>query len=197
MWANSWQVAVSLLYVRYNALVTTCLVGEEWSRFACSSPTPGTIRDKEAGGKWTSYLGSLQRPVARRSRRVGPPSRVKKALRVSAPEGIQRSSYFVSMPWRYGIPLIAGTSILHWLISQSLFVIIAQSYQADGKVLDHGIVYINGFSIQAILTSKYSEALQTHALRLSSNNDRPRVCCVFGTAGNAQISRRCANGLVL
>ncbi|KAF2822150.1 hypothetical protein CC86DRAFT_301334, partial [Ophiobolus disseminans] len=59
----------------------------------------------------------------------------KRPLRVSNPEGIQRSSYFVSMPWRYGIPLIAGTSGLHWLISQSLFVIISPSYQADGKVL--------------------------------------------------------------
>jgi len=98
-----------------------------------------------------------------------------------------------SMRWRYGIPLISSTSMLHWLISQSLFVIIAQSYQADGKALDHGIVYINGFSIQAILTSNCSEAFQTHALRLSSNNDRPRVCCLLGTSGNAQISRRRAN----
>lgn len=47
---------------------------------------------------------------------------VKKPLRVSKPIGEQRSTYFLSLPYRYGVPLIIASSTLHWLISQSLFL---------------------------------------------------------------------------
>ena len=46
----------------------------------------------------------------------------RKPLRVSEPIGIQRSSYFISMPLRFGIPLYAMSWLMHWLISQSLFL---------------------------------------------------------------------------
>lgn len=46
----------------------------------------------------------------------------KKPLRVSSPLGMQRSSYFLSLPWKYAVPLMASTMALHWLISQSLFL---------------------------------------------------------------------------
>lgn len=47
----------------------------------------------------------------------------RKTLRVSAPQGIQRSSYFISMPLRYGIPIMSLFAAEHWLLSQSAFVI--------------------------------------------------------------------------
>lgn len=47
----------------------------------------------------------------------------RKALRVSYPVGAQRSSYFLSLPYKYGIPLLATSSLLQWLISQSVFLI--------------------------------------------------------------------------
>ncbi|KAI0439051.1 hypothetical protein F4803DRAFT_68401 [Xylaria telfairii] len=46
----------------------------------------------------------------------------RKTLRVSEPTGIQRSSYFISLPLRYGIPLKLSGALLHWLISQSFFI---------------------------------------------------------------------------
>lgn len=47
----------------------------------------------------------------------------RKTLRVSHPEGIQRGSYFVSMPFKYGVPFMSLITTLHWLISQSIFPI--------------------------------------------------------------------------
>lgn len=47
----------------------------------------------------------------------------RKTLRVSAPEGIQRSSYTLSMPFRYGLPLMLIFLTEHWVISQATFVI--------------------------------------------------------------------------
>lgn len=47
----------------------------------------------------------------------------RETLRVSSPRGIQRSSYFLSLPYRFAIPLMMASGTIHWLISQSVFVI--------------------------------------------------------------------------
>ncbi|KAI1801235.1 hypothetical protein F4811DRAFT_468442 [Daldinia bambusicola] len=57
----------------------------------------------------------------------------RKPLRVSEPVGIQRSSYFISLPLRYGIPLYTTSSIIHWLVSQSLFLARITAICADGS----------------------------------------------------------------
>ncbi|KAI0189431.1 hypothetical protein F4808DRAFT_467495 [Astrocystis sublimbata] len=46
----------------------------------------------------------------------------RKPLRVSEPVGIQRSSYFISLPLRYGVPVNIFSAVFHWLISQSYFL---------------------------------------------------------------------------
>ncbi|KAF2971938.1 hypothetical protein GQX73_g1523 [Xylaria multiplex] len=56
----------------------------------------------------------------------------RKALRVSEPVGIQRSSYFISLPLRYGIPLNVSSALLHWLISQSFFISRITALKPDG-----------------------------------------------------------------
>jgi hypothetical protein len=48
----------------------------------------------------------------------------KKSLRVSSlPKLTQRSTYALSLPWKYAIPLMVSFMILHWLISQSVFIV--------------------------------------------------------------------------
>ena len=47
----------------------------------------------------------------------------RKPLRVSTPRGPQRSSYFLSVPYRYGIPLMTASGVLQWLVSQSVFLV--------------------------------------------------------------------------
>jgi hypothetical protein len=45
-----------------------------------------------------------------------------KPLRVSWPRGAQRSTYYLSLPYRYSVPLLVVSAVLHWLVSQSLFL---------------------------------------------------------------------------
>lgn len=52
----------------------------------------------------------------------------KKVLRVSSPEGMQRSSYFLSLPLKYSISLMVMSILLHWLISQSLFLVQSSAF---------------------------------------------------------------------
>lgn len=47
---------------------------------------------------------------------------VRKPLRVTNPTGNQRSTYFLSLPYRWAIPLTVISGLLHWLLSQSLFL---------------------------------------------------------------------------
>lgn len=60
----------------------------------------------------------------------------KKSLRVSTPIGMQRSSYILSLPLTYSIALIIAMIILHWLVSESLFVVQTIGFDTNGKLLD-------------------------------------------------------------
>ncbi|KAI1856560.1 hypothetical protein JX265_011519 [Neoarthrinium moseri] len=93
--ANLPQLLISIIYVFYNAMLSTFMVQREFSL--------------------------MHKPGKR------------KPLRVSEPTGIQRSSYFISLPLRYGIPLYASSGMMHWLISQSLFLARITAIDPDGR----------------------------------------------------------------
>ena len=50
-------------------------------------------------------------------------------LRVTTPSGRQRSTYRLQLPYRYGVPLLIGSGILHWLVSQSIFLVRIDVYE--------------------------------------------------------------------
>ncbi|KUI56184.1 hypothetical protein VP1G_03514 [Cytospora mali] len=92
--ANLPQFILSIMYVFYNAMMSTFLVQHEFS---------------------SMYKEKRRKP-----------------LRVSEPIGIQRGSYFISLPLRYGIPLYASSGLMHWMISQSLFLARITALEVDG-----------------------------------------------------------------
>ncbi|KAJ4373036.1 hypothetical protein N0V83_003327 [Neocucurbitaria cava] len=58
----------------------------------------------------------------------------RKGLRVShQPTGEQRSTYFLQLPYRFGIPLMVLSGALHWLVSQSIFLEAIDFYDIDGQ----------------------------------------------------------------
>ncbi|KAG8156605.1 hypothetical protein KVR01_013556 [Diaporthe batatas] len=61
-------------------------------------------------------------------------SRCYKPLRVSDPKGDQISSYRLQLPYKYSIPLIAISIVLHWLLSSAIFLnIIEGGFWANRK----------------------------------------------------------------
>lgn len=52
----------------------------------------------------------------------------RKSLRTSNPEGAQRSTYWLHLPLRFGIPMMIGSTGLHYLVSQSLFFGSSRTY---------------------------------------------------------------------
>ncbi|KAJ8109018.1 hypothetical protein OPT61_g7764 [Boeremia exigua] len=58
----------------------------------------------------------------------------RKGLRVSRrPTGSQRSTYFLQLPYRFGLPLVVLSGMLHWLVSQSIFLVAFDLYDSYGK----------------------------------------------------------------
>lgn len=72
-------------------------------------------------------------------------------LRVSWPKGLQRSTYYLSLPYRYSIPLQVASALLHWLISQSLFFMAVIPIDLSGNAEPRSQVSLLGFSPVAII----------------------------------------------
>jgi hypothetical protein len=47
----------------------------------------------------------------------------RKALRVTQPQGDQRDTYWLNVPFRYAAPMTLVSGVFHWLASQSLFIV--------------------------------------------------------------------------
>jgi len=58
----------------------------------------------------------------------------KKYLRVTKPVGQQRSTYFLQLPYRWSLPLIALGGILHWALSQTFFLVRIDFFNRAGFI---------------------------------------------------------------
>lgn len=58
------------------------------------------------------------------------------------------------MPMKYSIPLLSLSTILHWTLSQSVFVTFVEGFWYDGTMNPDGRRPVVGFSVWAIITSK-------------------------------------------
>jgi hypothetical protein len=77
----------------------------------------------------------------------------RKALRVShARAGAQRSTYFLQLPYRIGLPLMMVSATLHWLVSQSIFLVSINTFDARGRPkTEESEIATCGFSPVAII----------------------------------------------
>jgi hypothetical protein len=72
-----------------------------------------------------------------------------KPLRTSWPRPgtAQRSTYYLSIPWRYGLPLLAISTTLHWLLSLTFFLVLSQRRDPGQNVISSPDVGQVGFSL--------------------------------------------------
>ncbi|ETN47063.1 uncharacterized protein HMPREF1541_01253 [Cyphellophora europaea CBS 101466] len=57
-----------------------------------------------------------------------------RSLRTTQPVGEQRRTYFLQLPFRFAVPLIFMSGLLHWLISQSIFLAVISIYDHVGTL---------------------------------------------------------------
>lgn len=75
----------------------------------------------------------------------------RKTLRVTIPVGDQRSTYRLQLPYKYGVPLIVISGLLHWLVSQSLFLARVSVYDNHGQEDTKQSINTCGYSCIAII----------------------------------------------
>lgn len=76
------------------------------------------------------------------------------ALRVSDnPHGEQRSRYFLQLPYRFSIPLLAVSMLLHWILSQCVFVVAIETVELGSTPPDFAWGSVAcGYSPVAVMT---------------------------------------------
>ncbi|KAJ9612192.1 hypothetical protein H2200_003789 [Cladophialophora chaetospira] len=75
----------------------------------------------------------------------------RKTLRVSKPKGGQRSTHFLQLPYKIALPLMVLSGLLHWLISQSIFLAVIADYSPLGELSDPIAIASCGFSPLAMI----------------------------------------------
>ncbi|KAL2695258.1 hypothetical protein AAEP93_004011 [Penicillium crustosum] len=78
-------------------------------------------------------------------------ARNRKPLRVSWPRGAQRSTYYLSLPYRYSLPLLVASAVLHWLVSESLFFVQITPFDINGEPISSSQSTTCGYSPVAML----------------------------------------------
>ncbi|KAL8970517.1 MAG: hypothetical protein Q9197_003770 [Variospora fuerteventurae] len=82
--------------------------------------------------------------------------KTRKNLRVTAPEGHQRSSYFVSVPLKYGLPIQFLFAALHYTTSRSVFVVYLIRFFSNGEEdIEHRSATA-GYSLVRTITLTFS-----------------------------------------
>jgi hypothetical protein len=77
----------------------------------------------------------------------------RKSLRVTWPRGKQRSTYWLSLPYRYSVPLISLFLLLHFLLSQTIFIGRSQYFDSIGNTIARGD---NGLTSAVYFSQQYS-----------------------------------------
>ncbi|GAP91838.2 hypothetical protein SAMD00023353_6700100 [Rosellinia necatrix] len=80
------------------------------------------------------------------------------SLRVTNPQGQQSSTYRLQLPYRYSLPLMGASALLHWILSNSIYVFISIGgyYSTDSltyrdQSLPNNSAVFVGYSIKALL----------------------------------------------
>ena len=114
-----------------------------------------------------------------------------KGLRVTSSRGEQRSTYRLQLPYRYGIPLMIMSGLLHWLVSQSIFLLLIGAYDVDDFKVDWGSFTTCGYSPIAILTSILVGSLTLIVGLLNGFRRYPATSMPLVASCSAAISAAC------
>ncbi|KAH8834590.1 hypothetical protein DL96DRAFT_498094 [Flagelloscypha sp. PMI_526] len=94
-------------------------------------------------------------------------SQLPRTLRVSHQKGEQRSTYFLQIPYRLGIPVIIFSMVLHWLISQSIFLAKIDDVNEEFRGVStcgYSIIGIISTLVAGVILAVFSMILGTRTL---------------------------------
>lgn len=114
----------------------------------------------------------------------------RKGLRVSSdPKGDQRSRYFLQLPYRWSITLLLASILIHWMLSQSIFVVaVDRSTDPDtmlGSVSDTTLYSTCGYSPIAMIAVAMTSFAMVLAVVFTGFRRLPTAIPVVGSCSLA------------
>lgn len=121
----------------------------------------------------------------------------RRGLRVSWPreQTAQRSTYWLSIPYKYSLPLLVTYMALHWTISQSLFYVRILPYDLDLQISSDGATSSLSYSPVAILISILLGALMLAVLLVLALCRRHQSIIPLAGSCSVAISAACHSGV--
>lgn len=77
----------------------------------------------------------------------------RKPLRVSFPKGEQRSTFYLTIPYRYGVPALVTFTVIHWLVSEGFFFVQVLPRNIRGEEVPSRLLNTCGYSPGALLAA--------------------------------------------
>jgi len=77
--------------------------------------------------------------------------RRRQPLRVTRPRGAQRTTHFLTLPYRYILPIMVVSATAHFLLSQGFFLVAVDVFNLDGDIDLEQTIMTVGFSISALI----------------------------------------------
>jgi hypothetical protein len=129
---------------------------------------------------WLSLKKVITRAV--QSREFSSYSRTRKPLRVSQPQGQQRSAYLLKLPISYAVLCTLMSALLHFLMSKSIFPVMLRVYSTDGSLTPRRLLSACGYSFSALASFLGAAAGVTSiilpcAYFRKPAPDTPAICC--------------------
>ena len=75
----------------------------------------------------------------------------RKPLRVSFPNGKQRSTFYLTIPYRYSAPLLVTFTIVHWLVSEGFYFVQVLPHSIWNREVPDRVLNTCGYSPKALL----------------------------------------------
>jgi hypothetical protein len=111
-------------------------------------------------------------------------ARERKTLRVSSPKGSQRSNHLLQLPYKIGLPLMIICALLHWLVSQSIFLAVVSEYGPLGDLITPVAIATCGFSpIAMVIVLIAGTAIIAATIALGYRRYNPGIPLVGGCSG--------------
>ena len=87
------------------------------------------------------------------SREFAEYARKRCGLRVTSPQGYQRSTFWLSLPYKFALPLLAASTLLHWLISQAIYLVEIRCMTSAGDPDPKCAVNAVGWSLEGTVSA--------------------------------------------
>ena len=115
----------------------------------------------------------------------------RKSLRVSVPKGVQRSTPWLNIPYKFAVPIMVVMALLHWTMSESIFIASVNVFDVNHIRKPAGDINTLGWSPLAVIGSLVIVSILTLFLVFAASVNKYPSGMPLASSCSAAISAAC------